>query len=126
MDRWPAFGAMVVTERLLSAPDGTNAWRVLYHSTDVTGADIIVSGRRHRSRRRRTSRKQQGDRLGPPDHRRRRGRDNARSKLCAAGEDVIFKMYPDTTHATVANKAAPDVVSFFGAVLAGNPPASTC
>ena len=25
-------------------PDGTNAWRVLYHSTDVTGADIIVSG----------------------------------------------------------------------------------
>ena len=48
------------------------------------------------------------------------------SKLCAAGEDVIFKMYPDTTHATIANKAAPDVVSFFGAVLAGNPPASTC
>jgi acetyl esterase/lipase len=48
------------------------------------------------------------------------------SKLCAAGQDVIFKMYPDTTHATIANKAAPDVVSFFGAVLAGNPPASTC
>ena len=37
-------GAIVRTERLLSAPDGTNAWRVLYHSTDVTGADIIVSG----------------------------------------------------------------------------------
>ncbi len=37
-------GEIVRTERLLSAPDGTNAWRVLYHSTDVTGADIIVSG----------------------------------------------------------------------------------
>ena len=48
------------------------------------------------------------------------------TKLCAAGEHVIFQPYPDTTHATVANKAAPDVVSFFGAVLAGNPPGSTC
>ena len=37
-------GEIVRTERLLSAPDGTNAWRVLYHTTDVMGADIIVSG----------------------------------------------------------------------------------
>ena len=47
-------------------------------------------------------------------------------KQCAAGEHVIFKTFPDTGHGTVALKAVPDVVSFFGAVLAGNPPASTC
>ena len=37
-------GDIVRTERLQSAPDRTIAWRVLYHSTDVTGADIVVSG----------------------------------------------------------------------------------
>ena len=38
-------GDIVRTEQLQSrAPDGTLAWRILYHSTDVTGADIVVSG----------------------------------------------------------------------------------
>ena len=37
-------GEIVRTEQLLSAPAGTVAWRVLYHSTDITGADIVVSG----------------------------------------------------------------------------------
>lgn len=37
-------GEIVRTEVLRSAPDGTIAWRVLYHSTDVFGADNIVSG----------------------------------------------------------------------------------
>jgi hypothetical protein len=37
-------GDIVRTERLQSAPDRTIAWRLLYHSTDVTGADIVVSG----------------------------------------------------------------------------------
>src|SRR6478735_8468685 len=37
-------GDIVRSERLQSAPDRTIAWRVLYHSTDVTGADIVVSG----------------------------------------------------------------------------------
>lgn len=37
-------GEIVRTEKLLSAPDNTIAWRVLYHSTDLAGADIIVSG----------------------------------------------------------------------------------
>jgi alpha-beta hydrolase superfamily lysophospholipase len=37
-------GEIVRTERLSSAPDRTIAWRVLYHTTDVTGADIVVSG----------------------------------------------------------------------------------
>lgn len=37
-------GDVVRTETLPSAPAGTKAWRVLYHSTDVGGADIITSG----------------------------------------------------------------------------------
>ena len=37
-------GDVVRTEKLESAPPNTNAWRVLYHTTDVTGADIVVSG----------------------------------------------------------------------------------
>jgi hypothetical protein len=37
-------GDIVRTERLQSARDRTIAWRVLYHTTDVTGADIVVSG----------------------------------------------------------------------------------
>ncbi|HEY5840508.1 MAG TPA: lipase family protein [Mycobacterium sp.] len=48
------------------------------------------------------------------------------SKQCAAGAHVVFKTFPDTGHGTIALKATPDVVSFFGDVLAGNPPASTC
>jgi len=36
-------GDIVRTEKLQSAPPDTNAWRVLYHTTDVTGADIVVS-----------------------------------------------------------------------------------
>jgi alpha-beta hydrolase superfamily lysophospholipase len=32
------------SERLASTMDGTTAWRVLYHSTDLSGADILVSG----------------------------------------------------------------------------------
>ena len=37
-------GGIVRTEQLTSAPAGTIAWRVLYHSTDVTGAAIVASG----------------------------------------------------------------------------------
>ena len=37
-------GAVVRTERLPSAPEGTTAWRVLYHSTNATGGDIVTSG----------------------------------------------------------------------------------
>jgi len=37
-------GDIVRTEQLKSAPDGTLAWRVLYHSTDLSGADIVTSG----------------------------------------------------------------------------------
>src|SRR6185436_15041263 len=37
-------GEIIRSERLFGAPDGSRAWRILYHSTDVTGADIAVSG----------------------------------------------------------------------------------
>ncbi|HEY7812136.1 MAG TPA: lipase family protein [Nakamurella sp.] len=36
-------GEVVRTEQPQSAPDGTRAWRVMYHSTDVTGAPILTS-----------------------------------------------------------------------------------
>lgn len=37
-------GTVVRAEVLDSAPDGAVAWRVLYHSTDLGGADTVVSG----------------------------------------------------------------------------------
>lgn len=37
-------GEIYRTERLLSAPDNSIAWRVLYHTTDLQGADLLVSG----------------------------------------------------------------------------------
>lgn len=37
-------GTVVRTERLLSAPAGAIAWRVLYHSRDARGTDLVVSG----------------------------------------------------------------------------------
>jgi pimeloyl-ACP methyl ester carboxylesterase len=37
-------GDIVRLERIESAPLGTKAWRVLYHSTDVHGENILVSG----------------------------------------------------------------------------------
>jgi hypothetical protein len=37
-------GDVIRTERLADPPDGAVAWRVLYHSTDASGADIAVSG----------------------------------------------------------------------------------
>ncbi|MGB3328472.1 MAG: alpha/beta fold hydrolase [Thermomicrobiales bacterium] len=37
-------GEIVRSQPLLSAPHGAHAWRVLYHSRDVHGADIVVSG----------------------------------------------------------------------------------
>jgi pimeloyl-ACP methyl ester carboxylesterase len=37
-------GDIVRVEGLPGAPDGARAWRVLYHSTDVFGHDILVSG----------------------------------------------------------------------------------
>lgn len=37
-------GDLVRSEPLPSAPDGVEAWRVLYHSTDLDGNDILVSG----------------------------------------------------------------------------------
>ncbi len=37
-------GDLVRSEPLASAADGVKAWRVLYHSTDLDGDDIVVSG----------------------------------------------------------------------------------
>jgi hypothetical protein len=37
-------GEILRSEPLLSAPSGAVAWRVLYHSTDLRGADVVVSG----------------------------------------------------------------------------------
>ena len=37
-------GELIREETLLGAPNGSHAWRVLYHSTDVHGQDIGVSG----------------------------------------------------------------------------------
>ena len=37
-------GDIIRTEKLSSAPDGSIGWRVLYHTTDVTGASIVASG----------------------------------------------------------------------------------
>jgi alpha-beta hydrolase superfamily lysophospholipase len=37
-------GTVVRSEELLSAPDGSRAWRVLYHSTDLAGHDTVLSG----------------------------------------------------------------------------------
>ena len=37
-------GSLIRAEVLLGAPSGSRAWRVLYHSRDVHGADIAVSG----------------------------------------------------------------------------------
>ena len=37
-------GSLVREERLLGAPDGAIAWRVLYRATDVHGAAVGVSG----------------------------------------------------------------------------------
>jgi pimeloyl-ACP methyl ester carboxylesterase len=36
-------GALIRTERIASAPLGTSAWRVIYHSRDLAGNDIAVS-----------------------------------------------------------------------------------
>ena len=37
-------GTLIKHERMLGAPIGAIAWRVLYHSTDVNGNDVPVSG----------------------------------------------------------------------------------
>jgi pimeloyl-ACP methyl ester carboxylesterase len=37
-------GELIRSERLFGAPDGAIAWRVLYHSTDLDGAPMGVSG----------------------------------------------------------------------------------
>lgn len=37
-------GAVFRSEPILGAPVGAQAWRVLYHSTDEFGADVVVSG----------------------------------------------------------------------------------
>jgi pimeloyl-ACP methyl ester carboxylesterase len=37
-------GELIRTEPILSAPAGTSAWRVIYHSRDLAGDDIPVSG----------------------------------------------------------------------------------
>ncbi|MCU1513446.1 MAG: secretory lipase [Microbacteriaceae bacterium] len=37
-------GTVVRTQRIYSVPIGTTAWRIMYHSTDLFGADEIVSG----------------------------------------------------------------------------------
>ncbi|MGC4105799.1 MAG: alpha/beta fold hydrolase [Thermomicrobiales bacterium] len=37
-------GDILRSEPMLGAPDGANAWRILYHSRDVHGKDIVVSG----------------------------------------------------------------------------------
>ena len=37
-------GSVVRTEQLASAPDGANAWRVLYRTTDDAGKVVVTSG----------------------------------------------------------------------------------
>lgn len=37
-------GTIVRSERLLGAPDGARAWRILYRSTDLRGDPIVASG----------------------------------------------------------------------------------
>jgi len=37
-------GELWRSEPILSAPDGAQAWRVLYHSRDVHGQDVVTSG----------------------------------------------------------------------------------
>lgn len=37
-------GALVKSEELVGAPPLTRAWRIMYHSTDLNGADVIVTG----------------------------------------------------------------------------------
>ncbi|NQX28091.1 alpha/beta fold hydrolase [Microbacteriaceae bacterium VKM Ac-2854] len=37
-------GTIVRRESIVGAPDGSQAWRLIYHSTDAAGADILVSG----------------------------------------------------------------------------------
>lgn len=37
-------GELIAVERILTAPPGANAWRILYHSRDLNGEDIAVSG----------------------------------------------------------------------------------
>lgn len=37
-------GTVIRQEEVVGAPQGSKAWRILYHSTDVSGADAIVSG----------------------------------------------------------------------------------
>jgi alpha-beta hydrolase superfamily lysophospholipase len=37
-------GEIISTERILTAPPGANAWRIMYHSRDLHGDDIAVSG----------------------------------------------------------------------------------
>lgn len=37
-------GTIVRKEAVVGAPDGSSAWRLIYHSTDESGADILVSG----------------------------------------------------------------------------------
>lgn len=37
-------GALVKKQELLGAPPLTRAWRIMYHSTDLNGADVIVTG----------------------------------------------------------------------------------
>jgi pimeloyl-ACP methyl ester carboxylesterase len=37
-------GEIIRSEPILEAPLGTRAWRVIYHSTDMAGADVAVSG----------------------------------------------------------------------------------
>ncbi|MCK2027381.1 lipase family protein [Microbacterium sp. SSW1-47] len=37
-------GSLIRSEEIDSAPVGTRAWRVLYHSRDLAGSDIAVSG----------------------------------------------------------------------------------
>lgn len=37
-------GSIIRTEQLLSAPENSVAWRVMYHTTDLTGADVVATG----------------------------------------------------------------------------------
>ncbi len=37
-------GELIRSQRLLGAPRGSTAWRVMYHSTDARGDDVVVSG----------------------------------------------------------------------------------
>lgn len=46
--------------------------------------------------------------------------------MCAAGNDVVWKTYPGTTHNGGLNAAFPDALAFFRGMIAGEKPQNNC